>query len=322
MYFSLGKKSDVYNALITGRSGSGKSTLLNNIIVGIAKKYDASQLRLYLMDYRQGVEFKDFENHPNCEKIFLDNSDIGAAHRLIDDFVSLIEERGKIFSQAGVRDIYGYNRLNHEKPMHWVVLIIDEVQRLFDGSQAKFNAQIIRIVREGRGFGIHIIFSTQTLIGVDIDRQIMSQVTLRISLRLNSEADAQKTFAYGNNAALKLKQFELIYNTGGGLSDANQFGRTNSIDTDAIKPILAHIVQDRPQHLCIKPQIVSTHGTNQNQPIISASMNSTNTEPSLDSKEVEEINQKNDEYAASLEDQKKIADYWLNKANQPKGDKE
>ncbi|NEW59719.1 hypothetical protein GSY74_00340, partial [Sulfurovum sp. bin170] len=76
IYFTMGDKSTNLHAFITGVTGSGKTTLLNNIIVGIAEKYTSDEIQLYLMDYKDGVEFQVFKNHPNCKKIFLDNEDL------------------------------------------------------------------------------------------------------------------------------------------------------------------------------------------------------------------------------------------------------
>jgi hypothetical protein len=320
LYFSLGKRSDVYNAIITGRAGSGKTVLLNNLILGIAQKYDASQLRLYLMDYKQGVEFQVFENHPNCEKIFLDNSDIDAAHTLIDDFVGLIEERGELCRQLEVSDIYGYNKKNSSEPMQWVILIVDEVQRLFDGHYTqtdKFNKQLTRVVREGRGFGIHIIFSTQTLVGVNISSEIMSLMTLRISLKLNTEADADKMFEYGNRAPLKLNRYEVVYNPNGGQTDSNQFARINP--PDDIREKIKQILANRSSHLCIKPVVITTQKDKLNmssQPILS--QNSVK-HLLMEQQDDDEVNNKIDEMARSNDSYRELMALTMEEINKAKG---
>jgi hypothetical protein len=131
--FSLGDKSKAYHAFITGVAGSGKTTIMNNIIASIARDYSADDIRLYLMDYKDGVEFQVFQNHPNCEKIFLDNEDLQAANDLLEEFVSIMAERAKRFKEHGVKDINQYNSVG-VTPMYRLILVIDEVHDLFSGN--------------------------------------------------------------------------------------------------------------------------------------------------------------------------------------------
>ena len=72
--FEMGPRSGCHHALVVGMSGSGKTTMLNHLLVEIAERYTADELRLYLMDYKDGVELQLFRDHPNCERLFLDLS--------------------------------------------------------------------------------------------------------------------------------------------------------------------------------------------------------------------------------------------------------
>ena len=66
----MGDKSTNLHAFITGVTGSGKTTLLNNIITGIAQKYTSDEIQLYLMDYKDGVEFQVLKIIPIVKKYF------------------------------------------------------------------------------------------------------------------------------------------------------------------------------------------------------------------------------------------------------------
>lgn len=231
--FVLSDKNQNYHAFITGVSGSGKTTLLNNIILGIAENYTIQQVRLYLMDYKQGIEFNVFKNHPNCEKIFLDNKDLQAAILLLESFVNMIEQRAKLFvenTEAHIADISKYNAIHPDKPLHRIILIIDEVHRLFTGDflqKEHFSNLLKDVVRQGRAYGLHIILSTQTLVGTEIDRELMSQITVRLSFKLTDISDAEKIFTYGNEDVLSLHERELIYNNNSGQKASNVLCRSN-----------------------------------------------------------------------------------------------
>lgn len=260
--FSLGDQSKNYHAFIAGRSGSGKTNLLNNLIVGIAQNYSADEIRLYLMDYKSGVEFQIFENHPNCEKIYLDNQNIQAAVELLRDFVSIKEERSQIFKQQKVDSIDSYNQKCQAKLLPRLILIIDEVHQLFsDGfsyqQQSHFNGLLEEVAKQGRSFGMHIILTTQSLEGVNISKAIMNQVALRISYVLQDFREASKIFNEQNTDAVReLGKYEFIYNSQGGNKEANHHGRANYIPKEQINATLLNIAQQRAPNLSIKPIVI------------------------------------------------------------------
>lgn len=223
-YFSLGDQSKAYHAFIIGQTGSGKTTLLNNLILGIAKHYGSGQLHLYLMDYKEGVEFQVFQQHPNCQKIFLDNQDLDAAVSLLQEFAATLQQRGELFKQTGVNGIHAYNQRHPEQALPRLLLIIDEVHRLFSGSfkqQKHFSDLLTQVVRQGRAFGVHIILATQTLAGANIDKELLSQITLRLSYKVSDQRDAELLFGWGNTVAMELGKYELLYNADAGNKAAN-----------------------------------------------------------------------------------------------------
>jgi hypothetical protein len=257
--FSLGEKSKNYHAFITGVTRSGKTTLLNNIILGIAQKYTPQEVRLYLMDYKQGVEFQVFKNHPNCEKIFLDNEDLDASIKLLQGFSQGMNKRSELFKKNEVANIIDYNNLPHQKPIARLILIIDEVHRLFAGNykqKENFSELLKHVVKQGAGFGIHIILSTQTLAGTQIDRELMSQITLRISFKLSDFRDSESIFTIGNTEAKNLKRYELIYNNESGEKSANVLCKASP--PQDIKAAISEVLASRSPSQIIKPVIVKS----------------------------------------------------------------
>jgi len=259
IYFTMGDKSDNYHAFITGVTGSGKTTLLNNIITSIAQKYTSDEIQLYLMDYKDGVEFQLFKNHPNCKKIFLDNEDLEASISLLEEFRDTMRSRATIFKQYEVNNITAYNKLNPQKPMPRIVLIIDEVHKLFVGDYGyveRFSSILKPLMRQGRSYGVHIIFATQSLAGTQIDRELMGQITLRVSFKLTDPSDSETIFTYGNTEALNLEKYELIYNNNAGNKRDNLLCRANPpLD---IKSVIDDVLFLREERLILKPVIVKS----------------------------------------------------------------
>lgn len=266
--FRLGALSDCNNAFLVGMSGSGKTTLLNHLILGIAERYNSDELRLYLMDYKDGVEFQVFAGHPNVERIFLDNRDLDAAHQLLESFVATIDERGAMFRAAGVKDIDGWNtRLTPEngeiQRLPRLMLIIDEAQRLLTDNAAgrKFNGLLKDVVKRGRSFGVHMLLATQTLVNLSIERDLMTQIALRIAFKLNSDDDCARIFNYNNLAPQRLDRYEFIYNPDSGYRDANQRGKSLPyLEPSEISARITAIRAKRPGAQKLTPEVVSTVG--------------------------------------------------------------
>lgn len=255
--FIFGEKSKNFHALIIGASGTGKSTLLNNIIIEIAKHYTSKEVELYLMDFKEGIEFNQFSNHPNCKKIFLENKDAKAAKNLLLDFKNEIELRGKIFKKEKVRDITQYNELEHIERIPNIILIVDEAQQLFTGSYneiKQLTELLLDLSKRGRSFGLNLILSTQTLVGTEISKALMSQISLRIAYKVYDQADAEKVFSYNNYAPLNLQKYELIYNNNAGNKENNVVARANN--PQDIEVIIEQIRHTRDASLCITPEVI------------------------------------------------------------------
>jgi DNA segregation ATPase FtsK/SpoIIIE-like protein len=246
-------------------SGSGKTTLLNNLILGIGEQYSPQEVQLFLMDYKDGVEFQAFRDHPHCARIFLDNTDRDAATRLLEEFAATIAQRGALFREEGgaIKDLEAYNARYPDAPLPRLLLIIDEAQELF-GNQWRatqhFNELLKQVVKKGRAFGVHVILSTQTLLTSNIDRELMTQINLRIAFKLNNSGDCDRILSFGNDAPLRLQRFDLVLNDDSGLKARNRIGRC--APPRDIAAVVAEIRRKLPAELRRQPEIVASAGGN------------------------------------------------------------
>ncbi len=195
-----------HHGLIGGTVGSGKSNLLHVIIGQLAQTYGPDELELYLLDFREGVEFQPYLELPHARVVALE-SEREFALSVLDHLRSEMVRRADLFRLApggAVGAIWEYRRQTG-KVLPRILLIIDEFQVLFneDDRLAQDAARILEdLVKRARGFGIHVLLSSQspTVAGVYGNR-IYDQMGLRIALRC-SEADSQALV--GTDAANKL----------------------------------------------------------------------------------------------------------------------
>lgn len=223
-YLQLGKGVNQH-MLIAGKTGSGKSTLFHVIITNLALWYSPDEIELYLIDFKEGVEFKTYAVHKLAHaRAVAIESDREFGLSILQRLDAEMTVRGDKFREARVQDISSYRQSAGEK-MPRTILIIDEFHILFteDDKLAQESTMLLeKLVRQGRAFGIHIILGSQSLAGTSgISRSIMGQMAVRIALQC-SEMDAQIILNEDNVVARLLSRpGEAIYNDAGGMVVGN-----------------------------------------------------------------------------------------------------
>lgn len=256
-YYNMGLKSQNYHAFIAGMTGMGKTTLLNIIIIEIAKRYTSKEIELYLMDYKPaGAEFGIFKDHPNCKKLFLNNKNLKPALEMLEYFQEEMYRRGDILNGLNIDE---YNKKNPDNILPRKILIIDEVQRMFDGSwneANRFNTLLEDLVKTGRSFGLHIILTTQSLKQINMKDSIMGQISLKISFRLSDEIEAMKIFSENKEAVkevVRLKPYHFVYAD----FQKTKIVKSDYLPKDKITDILEEIKNQRKEDEYVIPEIVS-----------------------------------------------------------------
>ncbi len=213
------------HTLIAGKTGSGKSTLLHVMVTNLALWYGPDQVELYLIDFKQGVEFKTYvTNHlPHARAVAIE-SDREFGLSILQRLDAEMTHRGNLFREAGVQDIAAYRKTTGQA-IPRTVLIVDEFQVFFSEDDKLAQDAIVlleQLVRQGRAFGIHVVLGSQTLGGAfGLARSTMGQMAVRIALQC-SEVDSQLILDDENTAArLLARPGEAIYNDAGGAVAGN-----------------------------------------------------------------------------------------------------
>lgn len=213
------------HVLIAGKTGSGKSNLLHVLITNLALWYGPDEVELYLVDFKEGVEFKAYETHPipHIRAIAIE-SDREFGISVLQRLDAEMGRRGDLFRAAGVQDLAAYRAL-HLAALPRTLLVVDEFQVFFtEDDRLSQEAAVLldRLVRQGRAFGIHVLLGSQTLGGTTgLGRSTMGQMAVRIALQC-SDADSQLILDDTNTAARLLSRSgEAIYNDSGGRIEGN-----------------------------------------------------------------------------------------------------
>ncbi len=212
--FEIGEAQN--HTLICGRSGSGKSNFLHVLIQNLTFYYAPNEAQLFLLDYKEGVEFNAYTNPTILEHARLVSvaSSVGFGVGFLSWLDKEMKKRGELFKQFNVKDLSDY-RKHGEMPR--LIVVIDEFQVLFSDSTTKekerVEAYLTNILKKGRSYGVHLILATQTMRGADINKSLMAQIANRIALLMDAE-DSESVLS--DDVACELVRPEGIFNNNGG----------------------------------------------------------------------------------------------------------
>lgn len=223
------------NALVGGSAGSGKTVLLLTLIYGLAYRYSPDELTMYLLDYKEGVEFARFASKdsylPHARIVGIESDEVlGTA--VLKSLLQEMTDRSELFKSVGAEKLSEY-RDKTDGTFPRILLVVDEFQLMV---RADENMALLKdVVRRGRSFGIHVVLSSQTPqgIGNGID-EVFEQVKLRICTK-SAPATSQLILGDRNTAAAELEgPPEAILNEDFGQLSANRKIRVARGTSDAL----------------------------------------------------------------------------------------
>jgi S-DNA-T family DNA segregation ATPase FtsK/SpoIIIE len=206
--------------LIAGSTGSGKSVAINAFIMALLYKSTPDQVRFILVDPKR-VELTNYDGVPHLYTPII--SEPKLASNALRNAVREMERRLKLLAQRGVRNIDQYNRLfeegytpslfedgSEEKPLPYIVIIVDELADLMMVDGANVEESITRLAQMARAIGIHLILATQRPSVDVITGLIKANFPARMSFRVATKIDS-RTILDANGAESLLGRGDMLY---------------------------------------------------------------------------------------------------------------
>ena len=211
--------------LIAGTTGSGKSVCLNTTIMSLLLTRTPDDLRLVLIDPKM-VELSVFNKLPHllCPVV----NDMRKAEAILGWLVDRMDERYRLLSQAGVRNIAGYNRLTREEViarfqpqgpqqeakllfhMPHICVIVDELADLMMVAAKEVEMHVTRLSQKSRAVGIHLVMATQRPSVDVLTGLIKSNLPIRISFQVATRVDS-RTILDSMGAEKLLGQGDMLF---------------------------------------------------------------------------------------------------------------
>ena len=177
--------------LVAGATGSGKSVCINTIISSILFKAHPDDVKFILVDPKM-VELSVYNGIPHLMVPVV--TDAKKAASVLNWSVQEMERRYEQLSNAGVRNMAGYNKIygdDPEKKMCSLVIIIDELADLMMVAPHDVEDAICRIAQKARAAGIYLVLATQRPSVNVITGTIKANIPSRISFAVTSQIDSR-----------------------------------------------------------------------------------------------------------------------------------
>jgi DNA segregation ATPase FtsK/SpoIIIE, S-DNA-T family len=229
--------------LIAGTTGSGKSVAINTMICSLLYRLNPDECKFIMVDPKM-LELSVYDGIPNLLAPVV--TEPAKAVVALKWAVREMEDRYRLMSQMGVRNITGYNsrladaRKKGEEmtrrvqtgfdegglpmyedqplstdPLPLIVIVVDEMADLMMVAGKDIEALIQRLAQMARAAGIHLIMATQRPSVDVITGTIKANFPTRISFQVTSKIDS-RTILGEQGAEQLLGQGDMLYMAGGG----------------------------------------------------------------------------------------------------------
>ena len=204
--------TELPHLLIAGATGSGKSVCINNIILSILYKLSPETVKFLMIDPKR-VELNIYNGIPHLLIPIV--TDTNQAIKVLNWAISEMEKRFKIFAEAGVRNVDGYNEYvininNDTEPLPYIIIIIDELADLMLTSPVKAEESLCRLAQMTRATGIHLIIATQRPSVDIITGSIKVNFPSRIAFAVSTQVDS-RTILDVNGAEKLLGNGDMLF---------------------------------------------------------------------------------------------------------------
>ena len=189
--------------LVAGATGAGKSVSINTMIQSILFSTTPEIVRFLMVDPKR-IELSIYHDIPHLLHPVVTNAK--DATKVLRWAVQEMERRYMLLSDRGARNIESYNKnitkkplfgdsdkdeLSKEKPLPYLIIIIDELADLMMTSSREVEESITRLAQMARAAGIHLIIATQRP-SVDVLTGIIkANFPTRISFQVSSKFDSR-----------------------------------------------------------------------------------------------------------------------------------
>ncbi len=240
------------HVLIAGQTGAGKSVLLNAWISTLLFRATPEEVKMILIDPKR-VELTQYEGIPHLlSSVIVEPPKVVSALKWA---TKEMDNRYKLFAEAGVRNIDDYNEKAGFAALPYLVIIIDELADIMFFSPAEVETAICRLAQMARATGIHLVIATQRPSVDVLTGLIKANIPCRISFAVASMTDsrvildtpgAEKLLGRGDMLYLPPDRAKPLRIQGAYVSDREIKNLINFVKNMGVEPVYTQEVVEMP----------------------------------------------------------------------------
>lgn len=240
------------HVLIAGQTGAGKSVLLNAWISTLLFRATPEEVKMILVDPKR-VELTQYEGIPHLlSSVIVEPPKVVSALKWA---TKEMDNRYKLFAEAGVRNIDDYNEKAGFAALPYLVIIIDELADIMFFSPAEVETAICRLAQMARATGIHLVIATQRPSVDVLTGLIKANIPCRISFAVASMTDsrvildtpgAEKLLGRGDMLYLPPDRAKPLRIQGAYVSDREIKNLINFVKNMGVEPVYTQEVVEMP----------------------------------------------------------------------------
>jgi len=201
--------AEIPHLLVCGHSGTGKTCFVQSVMTIMAIDHPSTELNFVIYDSKL-TDYTEFNHLPHTITPVISDD---------ERFTSILQwarieilKRYRAFSAIQVKDLKGYNKKHEEKLPH-LFIIIDDLFNLLSKTSANDVLDALKyILIHGRQAGVHCIILTSTPSSKDLQKEILTNLPIKICFAVVSKADSRTIL--GINGAEELAvPGEMIFKT-------------------------------------------------------------------------------------------------------------
>ena len=223
--------------LVAGATGSGKSACINSLLTSILLRSTPEQVRMILIDPKK-VELSAFDGIPHLLTPVV--TDMHKASNALMNVVHEVTRRYDLMLTAGASKLRDLNKLREregERPLPYILLVIDELADLMMVAPNDVENAITRLGQIGRAAGVHMVVATQRPSVDVITGLIKANIPYRIAFAVASQTDSRVILDQGGAETL-LGEGDMLFGPSGSARMLRVQGAY--VDPSEIKLITSH----------------------------------------------------------------------------------
>ncbi|MBQ2717531.1 MAG: TIR domain-containing protein [Clostridia bacterium] len=193
--------------LISGVIGSELLRFMEGILKSISLRYSSDVVKFYCSSIFGGFKSFDKSEYLEGERVI---TSAEKTMEVLGDLIDEMERRYSLFNESKVRNISGYNAINSEKPLKYIVYAIDEFSALEVMMKKDFEKKLCTLLQKSRASGIHLIISTARFESIFINGVIKANIPSRIVFYLNSSIASRSFLNEGGAELLTTNAFDFL----------------------------------------------------------------------------------------------------------------